>query len=91
MLGKQPARQSFRTDLSEFLTEVVEHAKKTKVSVADVIAAKHAIELQRQNDLAYQDGDFRDEQMGGLGDRLTELVNALSELAGGIRDTSVRQ
>ena len=85
VLGNQAPRQSHSTDLGKFLAEAIAHAKKHGVSVSDVIAAKHAIELQRQNDLTCQDGDYRDEQMGGFGDRVSELAHSLGEVASAVR------
>ncbi len=66
-------------ELDGFLGLAVKFAKKHKVSVADVIAAKHALELERQNNLYVDNGDIFDEQMAGFGELIRELNQHLSD------------
>jgi len=55
--------------------------------VTDIVAAKHALELQRQNDISVQDGDYRDEHAGGFGDRLVGIAGAVGEVAAALRES----
>jgi hypothetical protein len=89
MLGNQPPRDYCRKgfqSLDDFLSEAILLAKDRDVSVSEVIAAKHALELERQNDMAREDGDFRDEQMGGFGDLISKVADALQDIASALRD-----
>lgn len=79
-LGNQPARKEFHIDLSRFMEELIDICKKHDVTIEAVIEAKKALELERQNDIAVQDGDYRDEQMGGIGDILGEIARAIEKL-----------
>jgi hypothetical protein len=62
-----------KEDLDSYLTQVVNIAKKHKISVADVVAAAHVLELERANKLQVRNGDTFDEQMAGLGKELKQL------------------
>lgn len=79
MLGNQDPRDHFHVDLDSFVAEVKEIAKKHSVSVESVIEAKRALEMDRRNSLAAQNGDYLDEQLGGFGDKLSEIVSAITE------------
>lgn len=61
--------------LSSFLGVAARLAEKHKVSVSDVIAAKHALELERQNKLSVRSGDTLDEQLAGFGELLRDLLD----------------
>lgn len=63
--------------LESFITEAVTLAKKYRISVTDVIAAKHALEIQRSNDLFVNNGDTFDEQMTGFAELLEEHFDYL--------------
>ena len=79
-LGNQPEREPFRVDsklLEGFLSTAVTLAQRYGISVDAVVAAKHALELERQNSIAIQDGDFRDEHAAGIGECLREIADAL--------------
>ena len=78
-IGNQPARNQFDQDLSSFIDELVELGKKKKLTIDQVIGAYKVLELQRQNNIAIQDGDYFDEQMGGIGDKLSEIASAIRE------------
>ncbi len=60
-------------DVDDFLTIALDLARKHNIDVATVVAAKHALELQRKNDLYVANGDAFDEQVAGLGE-IAELV-----------------
>lgn len=65
--------------LDDFLSDVVNLAKKHKISVTDVIAAKQALEIERQNNLYVANGDTFDEQMMGFGELLQEISATLRD------------
>ncbi|WP_155985244.1 MULTISPECIES: hypothetical protein [unclassified Thioalkalivibrio] len=84
VLGNQPERSNYRItseELGHFLEDAAALAKKHKVTVEAVISAKHALELERQNNIAVQGGDYTDEQAGGIGDILSRIASALEERA----------
>ncbi|WP_421705332.1 hypothetical protein [Alloalcanivorax xenomutans] len=79
-LGSQPERNKYRAgseSLGYFLEDAAELAKKHKISIEAVISAKHALELERQNNIAVQNGDYTDEQAGGIGEILSRIAAAL--------------
>lgn len=83
-LGNQPERNQYRINTEElelFLKDAIALAKKHNTSVEIVIAAKHALEFQRKNNIAVQSGDYKDEQAGGLGEILSRIASALEEKA----------
>lgn len=69
------------SDLSDFLLDAKDLALKLKIEVKDVIAAKHALELQRTNNLYAANGDAFDEQLAGFGDILKDIHEALNTIA----------
>jgi hypothetical protein len=79
-LFDQPER-NYRTvessNLTAFLRDASEVAKKLGVTVPDVIAAAHVLEIRRRNDLYVANGDVFDEQVAGLGHLLQEITSAL--------------
>ncbi|AST27506.1 hypothetical protein [Ralstonia pseudosolanacearum] len=82
-LFEQPRRQflDVSTDnIDDFLSVANHLAKKHKLSVADVIAARAVLETARASDLAVRNGDVFDEQMAGLGRLLEELTSAIESL-----------
>jgi hypothetical protein len=83
-LGDQPHRDQKLINsksLDYFLEGAAELAKKHKVSIETVVAAKQALELERQNNIAVQNGDYTDEQAGGIGEILSRIASALEERA----------
>ena len=79
ILGDQPERDNYRINddaLDFFLTDAAELAKKHNISVEVVVNAKYALEIERQNNIAVQDGDYTDEQAGGIGEILTRIAIA---------------
>ncbi|MDB5354317.1 MAG: hypothetical protein JWN24_770 [Phycisphaerales bacterium] len=88
-LGNQPIRENHRVDSSHvdnLLSEYKDIAKSQGVTVECVIEAKKVLELERRNTLAVVNGDYFDEQMGGFGEKLSELAAAISEIAGAMRE-----
>lgn len=79
MLGNQDPRDHFHVDLDRFLAEVKVIAKKHGVSIESFIEAKRVLEMDRRNSLAVQNGDYLDEQLGGFGDKLSEIASAITE------------
>lgn len=71
-------------DLDDFLVDALKLAEKYDVTVADVIATKHALELKRKNDLYVANGDAFDEQLAGFGEILKEIHDALHSIAEGL-------
>lgn len=77
-LFKQEPRDDHRVDdLPQFLEEAVKLAKQhsiPSIPVSDVIAAKHALELERRNNLYRANGDAFDGQVAGIGESLTSVA-----------------
>jgi bifunctional DNase/RNase len=67
--------------VDEFLSDAIALAIKHKVEVANVVAAKHVLELERRNDLYAANGDAFDEQLAGFGDILKDIHDALNDIA----------
>jgi len=89
-LFDQPERDNCNVnrDQIEDLTEVaMELSKKLGVSVADVIAAARVCQLERANDLYVRNGDVFDEQMGGFGQLLQELIAEVRKLKESLTDS----
>ena len=83
VLGNQPSRDDYRISheyLDAWLEDAVNLAKKHSVSVDTVISAKRVLELQRRNSMDSLAGDYHDEHMGGLGDVLSRIADALGNL-----------
>lgn len=83
-LGNQPERNQYRISTEElgcFLENAASLAKKHKITIEAVISAKHALELERQNNIAVQSGDYTDEQAGGIGEILSRIATALKDHA----------
>ena len=79
-LGHQLNRSRFEVtenQLDAFLKKAAELAKKYSINVRDVIEAKRSLELERQNNIKVQAGDFLDEQAGGLGEILERIAVGL--------------
>jgi hypothetical protein len=85
-LYTQPPRDHFRVgieDLSAFVQDAAAVATKQKISLADVIAAAHVLQMARANDLYRANGDAFDEQLGGLGEELQRIASAIEGLREG--------
>jgi len=79
-LEHQPPRNPRTIDLQQLdnlLSDASEVASNHSVSIEVVISAKHALELERQNDLKVADGDAKDEQLSGFGSLLTDISLSL--------------
>ena len=80
ILGNQSERNQYsisNKELGYFLEDAADLSKKHKISIETVISAKHALELERQNNIAIQAGDYTDEQAGGIGEILSRIATAL--------------
>lgn len=79
-LGAQPQRPACRIeagDLDSFLAEAMKLATKHRISVDSVIEARRVLEISRANDLQTVSGDYHDEHMGGFGELLSRIADAL--------------
>ncbi|MGC4241138.1 MAG: hypothetical protein QM686_02760 [Herbaspirillum sp.] len=65
--------------IDDFLADAVKLASNHGISVADVIAAKHVLELERANGLRVANGDAFDEQIAGIGLILDGIRDALDK------------
>lgn len=81
-LGNQPRRKGFDVmyrELDDALDMAKRIAQENSVPVESVIALWDVLERRRANDLAQEDGDFRDEHMAGIGEALDRIASAVSE------------
>jgi hypothetical protein len=65
-------------DIEYFLETSCQLALDYDVSISDVIQARKVLEMERANTLRVGNGDIFDEQMGGFGELLRELISSLS-------------
>ncbi|MES1983221.1 MAG: hypothetical protein V4443_12210 [Pseudomonadota bacterium] len=80
VLGSQPTRDSYSVQhdyLDAFLAEAAKMAKKHSITIESVIEAKRVLEMERKNSILSLAGDYHDEQMGGFGDILSRIADAL--------------
>ena len=70
----------------EYLLEIKEAAKKSGLTVDQVLKAIELIELNRSNDIAIYDGDVKDEQLGGFGILAKELIGVIEEIQQEIKE-----
>ena len=80
VLGNQPSRDDYRVNnqlLDAHLSDFADLAKKHGISVDTVIAAKRVLELERRNSMESLAGDYHDEHVGGLGQILSRIADAL--------------
>lgn len=68
-------------NVDNFLSAVCELATKHKIDVKDVIAAKHALEMSRRNDLYVMNGNVLDEQLAGFGEIFKDIHGVLNDIA----------
>lgn len=84
IIGNQPERDSFDTVRPiDLIDESIHEAKSftCKFSVSDLIEAKKALEMERANEIAVEDGNFRDEHMSGIAEYLDRIATALETIA----------
>jgi hypothetical protein len=80
VLGNQPKRDLFwvqHDQLDAFLQDASELAKKHATTIETVIEARKVPEMDRRNTLLTQAGDSHDEHMGGFGQLLSRIAEAL--------------
>lgn len=75
-------------DVDDFLAIALDLAKKHSIDVATVVAAKHALEIQRQNSIYVANGDAFDEQIAGLGEIAESIKDALLTIGDHIESLS---
>jgi hypothetical protein len=83
IVGNQPLRQSHRIhgeDAEQFLELVADLCNQTGMEPRDVVAAFHVLELRRANNIAVEDGDYRDEHIKGLCDAIENISTRLLEI-----------
>jgi len=86
-LYNQRARQKHDNyDINTFLDEVTQISKKYNMEKKDVISSFKTLEIRRQNDLYLSNGDIYDEQIGGIGQEIKSISNALQEIAQSIEE-----
>ena len=85
-LFDQQNRNHRKPDLDGFLRSVSELATQHKISIAEIIAASHVLELRRRNELYVDNGDAFDEQISGIGELLKQLCSAVEDLKEGETD-----
>lgn len=73
-------RSISKEDVDDFLSDVLDLARKHKISVSDVLSARAVLESARAGDFAVRNGDILDEQMMGFGELLQELTSAIQSL-----------
>lgn len=81
-VGRQPARSWYTSnfeDLEAFLDYVGDMAHKFQLDHKDVISAIRVLELRRANNIAVEDGDFRDEHIAGLCEAINNLGDRLDQ------------
>lgn len=82
VLGNQPERDSFRLPvgyLEAFLEDAAKLAEKHSISIEAVIEEKRVLEMERRNSILSLGGDYHDEYMGGFGDILSRIADALEK------------
>ena len=80
-LGHQLPRSEFYVDLDEFIGEAKLIASKHSISIETVISAKHALEIERQNDISVESGNCEDENLAGFEPLLESLSEDLQSIA----------
>lgn len=83
MLGNQPSRNDYHVShqyLDAWIEDAVALSKKHSISIDSVIAVKRVLELERRNSMDSLAGDYHDEHMGGFGQILSRIADALENL-----------
>jgi len=84
MLGDQPARGTWDYSLEAEALAVKRISQNTGISVTDLIALRATLEQERATRARIEGGDYHDEQMGGFGEILRELVDQRAPVYGGL-------
>ena len=83
-LGNQERRYQCTVsshELEDFLAAANQLAAKHNIPITAVIEAKHVLEMERKNTLMVQAGDFEDENLGGFGEIMGRIADALEAIA----------
>ena len=82
VLGSQSERDSYRLPvgyLDAFLADAAKLAKKHSTTIEAVIEGKRVLEMERRNSILSLSGDYHDEHMGGFGEILSRIADALEK------------
>jgi hypothetical protein len=83
-IGNQQPRKSYTSTNPERYVEAIARTEEGvwgTEQVKTLIEAKKALEMERANNIAVEDGDNRDEHMGGIADCLHRIADALETIA----------
>jgi hypothetical protein len=83
MLGNQGPRNYYDINdsgLQGHLDRIQYLSRTYDMSVRDVIEAQRVLELARTNNIRVEAGDYLDEQIGGFGEILKDLINQIDDL-----------
>lgn len=80
-LFNQKERPGFNDpiNLTHAISNLKNLSKEHSISLKETIDIANYVELRRQNDLKWYDGDVKDEQLTGFGELLEDLTRTLFE------------
>jgi hypothetical protein len=80
-LENQPERSYFEAaNEGDYLKSTLTPYAYERITVRDLIEAKKALEMHRANDIAVQDGDYRDEHAAGYAEKLDQIASGLGDI-----------
>lgn len=82
-LGNQSLRNYFdisEVELITFVERIKALSLKCNVSVENILEATRILELRRQNNIRVEAGDYLDENLGGFGDILNNIDQAIQSI-----------
>ncbi len=91
-IGNQPHRSTFfysDESFKQFLRELSEFLRHSEFDARDVLLAYIFVELNRANNIAVQDGNFRDEHAAGIGEILNNIDITLSSIKESLNNDSL--
>lgn len=87
VVGDQPRRDFFGSQF-EIACDIAETAQDVAhrfgIEMSDAIRLFHIVELRRANNIAVQDGDYRDEHIAGICDALNGLKKGMDVIVANI-------
>jgi hypothetical protein len=83
LFSQDPRRtlKNYDTDIIALIENVKAIAKKTDLSIDQVLKAYEIKETERRTDFLIQNGDIHDEQMTGFGELVKDVTNALVRIS----------
>ena len=81
-LGGQLNRNLFQVsneNIDQFLEGAADLAKKHSTTIAVVVEAKRVLEMERNNSILVQAGDYHDEHLAGFGEILSRIADMVGE------------